>query len=80
MKTDKIDRLIQLAVANHTPEELALGWLRYETVRKLNARAFAQLCKHNLNGKCFDSLVTEAIDEWADPLSCHVVDQPNKTH
>lgn len=73
----KLDRLIRLAVRNHTPEELALGWLRYETVRKLSPYAFAALCNLALaEGECFDSLVTEAIDEWTDPLSCHVVEKP----
>lgn len=55
------ETLVRLCIANHTPEELALGWLRYEAVRKLNARQFAELCQRNLGGKSFDDLVTEAV-------------------
>jgi hypothetical protein len=59
-----LDRLVRLCVANHTLEELALGWLRYECVRKLNARAFAELCKRNISGENFDRMVTSAIEDW----------------
>lgn len=61
--TNQIDRLIRLAVKNHTPEELALGWLRYEAVRK-----------RNLSGEDFDGMADAVMDQRADPLSCHVVE------
>ena len=66
-----LDRLVRLCVANHTPEELALGWLRYECVRKLNARAFAELCKRNISGENFDHMVTSAMADWK------LVNEPN---
>jgi hypothetical protein len=56
-----LDRLVRLCVANRTPEELALGWLRYEAVRKMNPRQFGEMCKRNLGGEFFDDLVTEAV-------------------
>ena len=28
------DRMVRLAMSNHTPEELALGYLRYEAIRR----------------------------------------------
>jgi len=56
--------LVRLVVSNHTPEELALGYLRYEAVRKMSARTFGELCKRNLDGERFDDLVTDAIESW----------------
>lgn len=71
-----LDRLVRLCVANHTPEELALGWLRYECVRKLNARAFAELCKRNISGENFDNIVTSAIADWKLMHKPNVRDEP----
>lgn len=53
--------MVNLAMANRTREELALGYLRYEVVRKLSPRAFRALYKLNLSGHRFDDLVDEAI-------------------
>ena len=55
------DALVQLCVSNHTPQELALGWLRYEAVRKMNPRQFGEVCKRNLGGEFFDDIVTEFV-------------------
>lgn len=63
-KNDSLDRLVRLCVANHTPEEMALGWLRYECVRKMNARQFGEICKWNLSGEFFDDLITSAMLDW----------------
>lgn len=62
-----LERLVRLLVANHTPEELALGYLRYEAVRKMSPRTFGELHKLNLSGKFFDSLVDEALQSWKQP-------------
>jgi len=62
-----LKRLVRLLVANHTPEELALGYLRYEAVRKMSPRTFGELHKLNLSGKFFDSLVDEALQSWKQP-------------
>ena len=62
-----VQRLVRLLVANHTPEELALGYLRYEAVRKMSPRTFGELHKLNLSGKFFDSLVDEALQSWKQP-------------
>lgn len=44
--------------------ELALGWLRYEAVRKLNANRFAELCERNIRDHIqFDDLVDQLIVE-----------------
>ena len=44
-----------------TTDELALGYLRYEAVRKLSARGFADLCARNLKGERFDDMVDELV-------------------
>lgn len=59
--------LARLVVANHSPDELALGFLRYEVVRRMSSREFGQLCKANLSGAKFDDLVTEAMVTWKSP-------------
>lgn len=55
--------LARLAVANHTPEELALGYLRYEAVRRMNPRTFGELHRRNLSGSFFDDLVDEILSK-----------------
>jgi hypothetical protein len=62
-----LDRLVRLCVANHTPEELALGWLRYEALRRVNPRIFAEMNRRNLAGEFFDDIVTEALLAWKSP-------------
>ena len=61
MKDGQLKQLVSLAVANHSPEELALGWLRYETVRTMSPRLFAKIVHRNLGGEWFDDIVTETI-------------------
>ena len=60
-------RLVRLVASNHTPEELALGYLRYEAVRRMNPNTFGKLYKLNLSGRFFDDLVDEAIKTWKEP-------------
>jgi hypothetical protein len=59
-----LDHLVRLCVANHTPEELALGWLRYEALRRVNPRIFAEMNRRNLAGEFFDDIVTDALLSW----------------
>ena len=59
-----LDNLVRLCVANHTPEELALGWLRYEALRRVDPRTFAEMHRRNLAGELFDDIVTEALLSW----------------
>ena len=62
-----LDRLVRLCVANHAPEELALGWLRYEALRRVNPRIFAEMNRRNLTGEFLDDIVTEALLSWKHP-------------
>jgi len=59
-----LDRLVRLCIANHTPKELALGWLRYEALRRVNPRIFAEMNRRNLAGEFFDDIVTEVLLSW----------------
>ena len=58
---DTMKRIVQLAIANNAPEDLALGFIRYEVVRRMNPRSFADLVRGNVMGKRFDDLVDEAV-------------------
>ncbi len=52
---------VQQALATRQPAELALGWLRYEALRKLTPRQFGDLYRLNLRGRAFDELVDDLI-------------------
>jgi len=47
--------------------ELARGYVRYEALRKLNPREFAELNRRNLAGERFDDLVDELALKARDP-------------
>lgn len=51
--------IIEDALQRNNPSELAIGYMRYETLRKLNTRRFAYLNKLNLEGRNFDDMVDE---------------------
>lgn len=61
------DRMVRLAMSNHTPEELALGYLRYEAIRRMSPRTFGEIHRLNLSGRIFDDLVDEALKAWKWP-------------
>jgi len=53
-----IPEQVAKAVADRSAHELALGWLRYEKLRRLGPRAYTDLCQANLRGReSFDDLV-----------------------
>lgn len=41
--------------------DLALGYLRYEALRKLTPRQFSELYMRNLKGENFDQMINELI-------------------
>ena len=55
------EEIINLCMHNQ-PDELALGYARYEKLRTLNVRQFAELTKRNLNGESFDGMIDEMIN------------------
>ena len=55
MKT--LEQLITDTIADRTPEQLALGWLRYEELRRFSVAAYQCLTDRNLRGENFDAMV-----------------------
>lgn len=51
------------AKLGYSSDELAIGWLRYEALRKLTPSKFADLHKRNINGERFDDMVDELVAE-----------------
>jgi hypothetical protein len=65
MKT--LEQLIEKTMAARTPEELALGWLRYETLRKCSTADYQCLVSRNLYGENFDEMVTNELLKRENP-------------
>jgi len=59
-----LEKLIEETIAERTPAELALGWLRYETLRRLSPRKFTELNNRNLSGENFDEMITNELLAW----------------
>jgi len=57
----KLDMLIKNTIGCNHQETLALGYMRYEVIRKLSPRHFTELHQRNLKGENFDDMVTELI-------------------
>jgi len=71
MKEKQLERLINHARRDYTADELALGYLRYEILRTLSPRAFANWNKRNLAGENFDDIVTDALVSCEDSNENH---------
>lgn len=56
-----LEQKVQESMKFLVPAESALGWLRYEALRKLNHRQYKKLCDENFKGRAFDELVDELI-------------------
>lgn len=65
MKT--LDQLITDTIADRTPEQLALGWLRYEELRRFSVAAYQCLVARNLEGENFDEMVTNELLKRENP-------------
>ena len=62
MNTSIIKTLVAQAMTERDPRQLALGYLRYEALRKLGPSKYAELCRKNIHeGHRFDDLVDELI-------------------
>ena len=59
-----IGQLVVRAIAEHDMEELALGFLRYETLRRMNLNQLKEIHQRNLAGERFDNIVTEELLKW----------------
>ena len=67
--SDALDRLVRTCIADNTPEELALGWLRYEALRRVSPRIFAEIDRRNFAGERFNDIVTEELLALKSPES-----------
>jgi hypothetical protein len=57
-----IEKLVAETMQQRGPKELALGYLRYEALRKLGPHKYAELCRKNIReGRRFDDMVDELI-------------------
>jgi hypothetical protein len=65
MKT--LEQLIEVTLAARTPEQLALGWLRYEELRRFSVAAYQCLTDRNLRGENFDEMVTNELLKRENP-------------
>jgi len=59
-----LEGLVEKSITERDVKELALGFLRYEALRRLNPRQFAELHARNLKGEMFDDMVTEELLKW----------------
>ena len=57
----RYNEVICQAMDSHNSAELAIGFIRYEALRKLNARQFAELSARNRQGERFDDMVDGLI-------------------
>ncbi len=63
--TEAVLNLVAITTANHTQEELAMGYIRYEMVRRLNPKSFGDIWKLNISGQRFDDIIEDALELWA---------------
>lgn len=62
MSKSIIETLVAQAISERDPKELALGYLRYEALRKLAPYSYLELCRKNIReGHRFDDMVDELI-------------------
>lgn len=59
-----LGQLVVRAIAEHDVKELALGFLRYEALRRMNPNQFKEIHQRNLAGERFDDIVTEELLKW----------------
>ena len=53
----------QVAELERANQLFRIGYLRYEALRKLNVRQFAELFARNIRGELFDTLVDELVND-----------------
>lgn len=57
-----VNRLTSL-MNDRSSLELAVGFLRYEALRKLNPRQYSEICARNLKGENFDTMIDDLLTE-----------------
>jgi hypothetical protein len=60
--TEQLEQLVKQTIKHEDAKSVALGFLRYETIRTMNPRQFSELWSKNLKeGIPFDTLVDEEV-------------------
>ena len=58
IKARSLEQLVEMTCENHSKYELAQGYLRYEVLRRLSPKSFAEIYDSNLRfGFTFDNLI-----------------------
>lgn len=52
---------VNRAINDNSEPALAVGFVRYEAVRKLNTQQFAEVFSRSLKGEQFDDIIDELI-------------------
>lgn len=60
-KSQRMNQLIEAQLARSNIQELALGFLRYEALRKLHPSRYEELHKRNVKGERFDDMVDDLV-------------------
>ena len=63
-ETENIHRLLKMigrSISERPLIELALGFIRYEALRKLNPSQYRELYERNLTGENFDRMVDNLV-------------------
>lgn len=58
-----IKNVVQRCLGDWTAPTLALGWLRYEALRKVSPAEYLALHNRNIAGEPFDGMVDKLISE-----------------
>ena len=56
-----LDAVVSQHIRERLPGELALGFARYEVLRRLNPRQYRELHDRNMNGENFDRMVDALV-------------------
>lgn len=61
VKPGSLERVVSQHIRERVPGELALGFARYESLRKLNPRKYRELHDRNMKGENFDGMVDALV-------------------
>ena len=60
-QTGSLDAVVSQHIHERLPGELALGFARYEALRRLNPRQYRELHDRNMKGEKFDGMVDALV-------------------
>ena len=71
LEHERFEQMDALETIGFQPNQLEImrGYLRYEALRKLNPRQFQELCRRNIAGEHFDTMIDQLIVNTLDRKS-----------